>query len=492
MCSSKPPKPDPAIGQAAQQNAQISKEMAAVARDELAWNKARAAEQDPLIAKIAQQQIDTADVNQQRSQEQWDIYKNLFHPVEERMVEEANTWDSPERKAQMAAEAGADVTRSYQGSRSANQREMERMGVNPNSGRFAAINNENLASQAKDEAGAMNAARRATEQQGVALRTGVAQFGRNMPNTGIAADSLSLNAGNSAANTMQSGAQTNAIGSNTAANWFGGANSASSSAGNIGLGLYGQQVNAWAQNEQNKAASMAGLGQLAGTGAAMAFFRRGGIVGKTRPMHLRKFAGKRLHPRRFAEGGLVVGGEGYMSPEEVAAGGKVPVEQQDGTISTEKTMTIESDGKHLVIPTIIDGQSYDQQAAANLWATGKNPPIASFDTAEEAEAFAQQRSMSLDAAFGGSGRLMKGPSAPAYGGLKRYAGGGMVQGPGTGTSDSVPAVIDGAQPAALSNGEGVLNVGAVGLVGEDFVNRINQAGLSLQDKARPATAGGLS
>lgn len=36
---------------------------------------------------------------------------------------------------------------------------------------------------------------------------------------------------------------------------------------------------------------------------------------------------------------------------------------------------------------------------------------------------------------------------------REYATGGAVDGPGTGTSDSVPATIDGAEPAALSNNE---------------------------------------
>lgn len=42
-----------------------------------------------------------------------------------------------------------------------------------------------------------------------------------------------------------------------------------------------------------------------------------------------------------------------------------------------------------------------------------------------------------------------------------YAGGGHVKGPGTGTSDSIPAVIDGKHPAALSNNEFVFTERAV-------------------------------
>ena len=48
-----------------------------------------------------------------------------------------------------------------------------------------------------------------------------------------------------------------------------------------------------------------------------------------------------------------------------------------------------------------------------------------------------------------------------------------------GTSDSIPAIIEGEQPIRLSNGEAVLNKEAVELVGEDFVHRINAGGLAM-------------
>jgi hypothetical protein len=43
----------------------------------------------------------------------------------------------------------------------------------------------------------------------------------------------------------------------------------------------------------------------------------------------------------------------------------------------------------------------------------------------------------------------------------KYKHGGLVRGPGTGTSDSVPAVIDGKKPARLSAGEFVIPEKAV-------------------------------
>lgn len=54
---------------------------------------------------------------------------------------------------------------------------------------------------------------------------------------------------------------------------------------------------------------------------------------------------------------------------------------------------------------------------------------------------------------------------------------GTLEGAGTETSDSIPAQIDGQQPAALSKGEFVINADAVGLSGEEMLAAVNEAGL---------------
>ena len=49
--------------------------------------------------------------------------------------------------------------------------------------------------------------------------------------------------------------------------------------------------------------------------------------------------------------------------------------------------------------------------------------------------------------------------------LNRYAEGGPVMGPGDGTSDSIPAMVDGVEPAALSQGEYVIPADVVSGLG---------------------------
>jgi hypothetical protein len=71
--------------------------------------------------------------------------------------------------------------------------------------------------------------------------------------------------------------------------------------------------------------------------------------------------------------------------------------------------------------------------------------------------------------------------------------GQSINGPGTGTSDSIPAQVDGQEPAALSSGEFVLNADAMKLTGEQIAEAINKAGLELRSRKTsadvPADAG---
>jgi hypothetical protein len=141
---------------------------------------------------------------------------------------------------------------------------MQRLGVNPNSGRFQALSSDISLGLARDTAGAMNKARRNTELQGMAMRESAAKFGRNMPTMGIAADAAALNAGNSATGNMTAGAALHNAGLNAAQDWFGGAANANTAGGNLALGQYNAQLDAWTKQQQANALSAAGLGSLAG------------------------------------------------------------------------------------------------------------------------------------------------------------------------------------------------------------------------------------
>jgi TP901 family phage tail tape measure protein len=67
--------------------------------------------------------------------------------------------------------------------------------------------------------------------------------------------------------------------------------------------------------------------------------------------------------------------------------------------------------------------------------------------------------------------------AATYKGAFGFAGGGIIHGPGTGTSDSIPAYLTGPsgqhQELRVSNGEAILNAKATAALGADFIHSVN-------------------
>lgn len=70
-----------------------------------------------------------------------------------------------------------------------------------------------------------------------------------------------------------------------------------------------------------------------------------------------------------------------------------------------------------------------------------------------------------------------GGGSATYKGAFGFAGGGIIHGPGSGTSDSIPTYVTGAggrtRPLALSNGESILTAKATAALGQDFIHSVN-------------------
>lgn len=71
------------------------------------------------------------------------------------------------------------------------------------------------------------------------------------------------------------------------------------------------------------------------------------------------------------------------------------LDNPDGSFSTERTITIESNGKYFNIPTIVGGQQQSQEDAIRLWRSGNNKEVGSFNTLEDAVSTAERRSSEI-------------------------------------------------------------------------------------------------
>ncbi|CUR74766.1 hypothetical protein [Achromobacter phage CF418P1] len=265
-CMSTEVKQDPAVGRAQEANAQIGMRAQDLAERNFEWNQQLTEQFAPIYQGLLNNALGEANKNAQRGDDQWNQYKSVFQPIENKMAEEAMNYDSPEEIARREGLAAATVGRQFDNTQAQTSREMARMGVSPTSSLGSTAMTDQANARALATAGAVNKERNDTKLLGMSLRENAARFGRNQTGTGIAASQAALQAGNSATGVMGAqSAQGNAAG--TGQGLLGTASGAFNSMGQMGLNQMQMQQNA-------NSASQAGLGSLLGTGlmaGAMAF-----------------------------------------------------------------------------------------------------------------------------------------------------------------------------------------------------------------------------
>lgn len=265
-CMSTEVKQDPAVGRAQEANAQLGMRAQDLAERNFEWNQKLTEEFAPTYKQLLNSAAAEGQKNAARGDDQWQQYKDVFQPIENKMADEAMIYDSPEEVARREGLAAATVGRQFDNAQAQTSREMARMGVSPTSSLGADAMTDQANARALATAGAVTGERNNTKLLGMSLRENAARFGRNQTGTGIAASQAALAGGQSATGIMGSQtAQGNAAG--TGQGLLGTAGGAFNSMGNLGLSQMQMQ-------QQANSSSQAGLGSLIGTGlmaGAMAF-----------------------------------------------------------------------------------------------------------------------------------------------------------------------------------------------------------------------------
>ena len=226
---------------------------AEVGREALAFYKEQFAQAAPvrdranqIALEVAQQQLD-ASKSQQAIADDYAAYnKNTFRPLEQGIVADAQTYDTPEKRQAAADAAMSDVNQAFAKTTAATARTLAANGVNPGSARAMAVQQGQAVDQAKANAGAAYLARKGVEATGQALKMDAASLGRNLPSSQTAAVQTALQAGNSAAGNAQTPVNVATQATQTMGQGYGTAISGNQAAGN----LYGQaaQIQANADN----------------------------------------------------------------------------------------------------------------------------------------------------------------------------------------------------------------------------------------------------
>jgi hypothetical protein len=264
------PAPDPRMGQAALKQIELNEKVFADYRDiDRPWMQGIANEALGISRGNAQRSNALSDYQLETMQFNDDRYRNVSIPFEDRLLQDVNRFDSQGFKDNMVASAMGDVQSAFSGAAEQQRRGLARMGVNPNSGRMAALSSQGGFEQAKAMADAANKTRQAAEQVGLSTRMqmfggmrGLAGLGAT--NAGLAINSI--NAGNASGAGM-TGAAGSFLGANNAA--LGGFNTGMAQ-GIQGMGNYANLgIRASEVNQQNDPFNTM-LGAAAGVGTSWA------------------------------------------------------------------------------------------------------------------------------------------------------------------------------------------------------------------------------
>jgi hypothetical protein len=152
------------------------------------------------IMPVLQQQGSIAAETAAQGREDRAYNIEVFRPLERGLVADARAYHTDAKREELAAQAAADVGRAFGNTQNATGRAMASMGVNPNSGKARAMQNQNALSLAAMRANAMTGTRQQAENIGYARKLDAAGLGRNLTGASQGAYALSLNAGNSLVN----------------------------------------------------------------------------------------------------------------------------------------------------------------------------------------------------------------------------------------------------------------------------------------------------
>lgn len=196
--------PPPDYTPLAEASAEAAEIQAGLGREQLAFAKEQYDRSAPILESIANQQIAAQNEQMAQARDYYNYQRDTYRPLERGLVADAQRFNTEAYRQEMAGQAAADVGRAFGISQQQNQRAMAAMGVNPNSGRFAGMQQASGLQQAAVSANAQTNARNQAQQMGYARKLDAAGLGRGLAGASIAAYGGANQAGSMAGGNAQS------------------------------------------------------------------------------------------------------------------------------------------------------------------------------------------------------------------------------------------------------------------------------------------------
>ena len=257
------PTPAPDYEPLANASREAAEIQAGLGREQLAFAREQYDRSAPQLEAVARQQMQAQSEQMDQARDYYNYQKDTFRPVERGLVADAQRFNTEAYRNQLASKASADAGLAFGQTQASNQRSMAAMGVNPNSGKFAGMQNASGLALSANRANAMTNSRMQADQMGYARKLDAVGMGRGLAGASSAAYGGASGAGSMAGQNAQSAGQ----------NYMG---NMAIGAGTIGAGQgmqlqgLGNALNANVNQYINTQDSTLGdIGAIAGAGVAM-------------------------------------------------------------------------------------------------------------------------------------------------------------------------------------------------------------------------------
>jgi len=274
--NSPPPAPDySGVAGASEKAAELSFQLG---QDQLAWAKEQYGKDSEITKQVVDNALATSNQNTANAQHDRERYEQVYQPLEDQAVAEAESYASPERREHEMGKAGATVAQTFDAQRNSALQSLEGYGVDPTSTRFAALDVGMRAQKAAAQAAAMNQASDNVDATGRALRSEAINVGRGYPGQVVNSYNTSLNAGNQAANSQLAQTASGANTMGTATQWQGLGNQSLQAWTGALNGQANAELNTWKAGQSGSSGVGSALGIIAPIAMTAMGLETGGAI----------------------------------------------------------------------------------------------------------------------------------------------------------------------------------------------------------------------
>lgn len=243
-------------------------------QDQLAWAREQDTKNRELLDQVLGPQLAAQQDQQNWARQDRARYENTYLPLEQNLVEDFQSYGTPEKMAQERGRAMADVASSFDAQRRNALQRLESFGVDPSQTRNAALDVAMRTQQGAAMAAAGTNAQRVTEDKARALRADAINIGRGLPSQVAQSYGQSVAAGSNAMGGANSTFGTSAGAMGNPTSWGQMGMQGAQGAAGIQTQGFNNQMTAYNAQQAANSSMWGGVGSALGMAAMLADGRR--------------------------------------------------------------------------------------------------------------------------------------------------------------------------------------------------------------------------